>query len=113
MARNPAIDSGQGTSAAPAFQVSRDADCLRLRGQLVFATAAQALERLIAILPRDCASLVADLGDLSNSDSAGLAALVQWRAEAFRQGTPLRLVRAPEGLRALARLADLEAELLS
>lgn len=112
MASNPATGT-QATTAGPAFQVTRDDDCLQLRGQLVLATAAQALERLVAILPRDCASLVADLGGLTNSDSAGLAALVQWRAEAFRQGTPLRLVRAPEGLRALARLADLEAELLS
>lgn len=112
MASNPATGT-QATTAGPTFQVTRHDDCLQLRGQLVLATAAQALERLVAILPRDCASLVADLGDLTNSDSAGLAALVQWRAEAFRQGTPLRLVRAPEGLRALARLADLEAELLS
>ena len=99
--------------ATPVFQASRDGDCLRLSGQLVFATAAHALEQLVAALPGDCASLVADLGGLTGSDSAGLAALVQWRAEAFRQGTPLRLVNAPDGLRALARLADLEAELLA
>ena len=93
-----------------AFKVDGDRDHLALSGDLVFATARSALTQLDARLSNG-ASIVADLGGLSRSDSAGLAVLVEWSARARRRGIPLRLVNAGSGLRALARLADLEADL--
>jgi len=96
--------------AAGGFVVNGDRDHLALSGDLVFATARSALAELAARLGEG-ASIVADLGGLSRSDSAGLAVLVEWSARARRRGIPLRLVNAGSGLRALARLADLEADL--
>ncbi len=91
------------------FVVKGDRDHLALSGELVFATARSALAELGARLSEG-ASIVADLGGLRRSDSAGLAALVDWSAQARRRGIPLRLVNAGSDLRALARLADLEAD---
>ena len=82
----------------------------RLRGALVFATARHAFDRLVASRPSSGSHSI-DLSGLTTADSAGLAVLVEWRAEAARRGARLRYTGAGEGLRALARLADLDAEL--
>lgn len=95
---------------APAFVVEAETGgTLRPRGALVFATARTALEQLIARLPAG-GSMAVDLGEVEG-DSAGLAVLVEWRAEANRRGVHLRYGNASAGLRALARLSDLDAEL--
>ena len=96
--------------SADRFRVTGDRDHLAIVGDLVFETAATAVTQLNARLPAN-ASITADLGGLTRSDSAGLAVLVEWCAEARRRGIPLRMVNAGSDLRALARLADLEAEL--
>lgn len=95
---------------AERFQVTGDRDHVNLAGNLVFETAGAALADLDARL-LERSSIIADLAGLARSDSAGLAVLVEWRAQARKRGIPLRLVNAGTGLRALARLADLEAEL--
>ena len=97
-------------TAAPAFAVDADgASTLRPRGALVFATAREALAQLIARLPAG-GSMAVDLSQV-DGDSAGLAVLIEWRAEANRRGVHLRYGGANAGLRALARLSDLDAEL--
>lgn len=83
---------------------------LALAGVLLFANAPQALRRLLAALPA-AGSVAVDLSGIAEGDSAGLATLVEWRAQALRRGVHLRLSGAPEGLRALARLSDVDAEL--
>lgn len=85
---------------------------LRLNGALVLATAARALTDLIGRLP-EAGSVAVDLSGLADSDSAGLAVLVEWRAEAVQRGIHLRLCQPPPGLCALARLSDLDAELFA
>jgi ABC-type transporter Mla MlaB component len=95
---------------APGFSVgSAEGGTLRPRGALVFATARKALEQLIACLP-DGGSMAVDLAQVEG-DSAGLAVLVEWQSEANRRGVHLRYAGASAGLRALARLSDLDAEL--
>ena len=49
-----------------------------------------------------------DLAGLEAPDSATLALLLVWAAEAKRSKHPLIMSDAPEGLRALARLANAE-----
>lgn len=83
---------------------------LRVSGPLGFDNARDALATLSSALPSG-GSMAVDLSGLQRSDSAGLAVLVEWRAVAARRGVHLRLGQAPEGLRALARLSDLDAEL--
>lgn len=83
---------------------------LALSGSLVFANAGRGLRELLAALPAR-GSVAVDLSGLGDGDSAGLATLVEWRAQALDRGVHLRLSGAPEGLRALARLSDVDAEL--
>lgn len=49
-----------------------------------------------------------DLGDVQEIDSAGLAMIVDWIAQAECLGKQLILLRSPAKLRALARIGDLE-----
>jgi ABC-type transporter Mla MlaB component len=96
---------------AQTFAVATSDGVMRLRGALVFATARTGFDRLVANLPASGSSQSVDLSELAAADSAGLAVLVEWRTEAARRGVHLRYAGAGEGLRALARLADLDAEL--
>lgn len=97
-------------SARSVFDAVGVDGAVRLRGGLVFATATAAFAKLLALLPRS-GSLAVDLSGLASSDSAGLATLIEWRAEAARRGLHLRFAGAGKDLHALARLADLDAEL--
>lgn len=97
-------------SVRPAFDAIIVDGVVRLTGGLVFTTAAAAFAKLLALLPRS-GSLEVDLSALESSDSAGLAALVEWRAEAAKRGLHMCFAGAGKQLHALARLADLDAEL--
>ena len=83
--------------------VLRDGDTLRLAGPLGFANAAAAwgeVKRQLAGIRQ------LDLGGLAASDSAALACLLGWRAQAGMRGRNLRLVGVPAHLRALAQVSD-------
>jgi len=83
-------------SAAPYFSVESDTlGTLRVTGAITFANAARALN--------------IDLAALEDADSATLAVLIAWSAQARRRGAALRYQRAPQGLRNLARLCDVDA----
>ncbi|MFB9067945.1 STAS domain-containing protein [Pseudofulvimonas gallinarii] len=97
----------------PAFSLVSEGKDVRLSGDLVFATARAAFERMAACLPAACESLAVDLSGIRRGDSAGLAALIEWHAAAVRRGVHLRFNGVGEDLHALARLADLDAELFS
>jgi phospholipid transport system transporter-binding protein len=99
-------------AAAEPVRAQPVAGGLVVHGHLVFATATAALDTLLAALPAS-GSLAVDLAGVSRSDSAGLAALVEWQAQARRRGVHLRLSGAADDLRALARLSDLDAELFA
>lgn len=101
------------STAAPSFALTVQGKDLHLRGELVVTTARDAHQRLLAALPSACDSLAVDLSGIRRGDSAGLAVLVEWRAEALRRGVHLRFNDAGEDLHALARLADLDAELFA
>jgi phospholipid transport system transporter-binding protein len=93
-------------TAAPYFSLETDTmGTLRLRGAISFANAAQALLRP-PVSPRGAADL--DLAALESADSVTLAVLIAWSAAARRRGGALRYHRAPQGLRNLARLCDVE-----
>ena len=93
-----------------AFTLERTgAGCARLSGRLGFAEAAVAFRRSGELLDGAPASLDVDAGALREVDSATLALLLAWAADAARLGTRLRVRSAPEGLRALAQLCGTEA----
>jgi phospholipid transport system transporter-binding protein len=102
-ARNaPAIDGQQ------AFVVV-SSDVYRIEAPLTFATVPvlrqPGLERIAAA----SGDLEFDLQSVAASDSAGLALLIDWLAEARAQQRTLRYGQASEALRALARLSEVES----
>ena len=94
-------------SAANAFAVNATAPgTLAVSGPFTFATAASALAACRERLPRGDAML--DLTGVSQADSAGLAVLLALASDARRRGGLLRIVNAPENVRALAQLAEVD-----
>lgn len=95
-------------SAAPYFSVESDTlGTLRVSGAITFINAARALLQAPQA-PREGSPLSIDLSALENPDSATLAVLIAWTAQARRRGASLRYQRAPQGLRNLARLCDVD-----
>lgn len=96
--------------SVPFFSVESDTmGTLRVSGAITFANAALALERLPPAPRSGERALQLDLAALGNADSATLAVLIAWSAAARREGAAVRYLRAPAGLRNLARLCDVEA----
>lgn len=94
-------------SAAASFALTSTApDTLALSGALTFATAAQALKACREQL-RGATTL--DLARVDAADSAGLAVLLALARDARAAGKPLAFAHAPESLRALAQLADVDS----
>ncbi|MBS0487822.1 MAG: STAS domain-containing protein [Proteobacteria bacterium] len=80
---------------------------LRVSGAISFANAARALEQM----PRPvhgAEAMAIDLGALQGADSATLAVFIAWSAAAHRAGTSLCYLRAPQGLRNLAKLCEVD-----
>jgi phospholipid transport system transporter-binding protein len=95
-------------TAAPFYSLETDSlGTLRLRGAISFANAAQALAAPPQA-PRQGAALELDLAALESADSATLAVLIAWSAQARRRGATLRYHRVPQGLRNLARLTEVD-----
>lgn len=82
---------------------------LRAAGTISFANARQALAQMPTFMRG--AALKVDLGALDGGDSATLAVLIAWSAAARRAGAALHYLRAPQGLRNLARLCDVDGML--
>lgn len=49
-----------------------------------------------------------DLGGVTESDSAGLAVLIEWVAAARRGGRAVRVLNVPGGIGASARIAEVD-----
>lgn len=92
-------------SAGSAFQLSTDVPgTLGVRGVLSFDTATAALRLMrSALVGGNIARL--DLSGVSHSDSAGLACVL---AAASAAGKRLEVTGMPEGMRALARVCEVD-----
>ncbi len=91
------------------LSVERDKDGLRISGELGFATSAVALraahDRVVAAAEEE-SNLSVDVSGLAPADSATLAILLAWAAQARRNKRSLHYLRMSDGLQALATLAD-------
>ena len=95
-------------SPTPYFSVESDTlGTLRVSGAITYANAARALLHTPQAT-RDGGTLNIDLSALENADSATLAVLIAWSAQATRRGASLHYLRVPQGLRNLARLCDVD-----
>lgn len=87
------------------------AERAEVRGSLVFATARRAREAGLAAVRGAASALVIDCGSLGQTDSAGLAVLLDWLAEARRAGRQLRFEHLPDNLLRLARISAVDGML--
>lgn len=85
---------------------------MSLRGELDLSTVSQAEDALLA-LEREAegATVVLDLHELSFMDSSGLRFVVAADVRAALRGRPLTIVRGPESVHRVFRLASLEDRL--
>jgi phospholipid transport system transporter-binding protein len=98
-----------GSAAGASFELSAPSpERCEARGALTFATARRARKLGLAALRNAGRELSIDCGAISQTDSAGLAVLLDWLAEAKRAGCSLRLQRLPQSLLALARISAAE-----
>ena len=81
------------------------------RGSLDFDNAADALRRGLVLL-HAARDVDIDLTQVTSGDSAGLAVLIEWLADARTRGVRLRYVGVPAQILAVARISDIE-ELLT
>lgn len=85
---------------------------LAVSGPLTFATASEAREEgLEVISSADGGALEVDCAAVDQSDSAGLAVLLDWLAEAQRRKVSLRFANLPARLLAIARISEIEETL--
>lgn len=95
-------------TAQPYFNVESDTlGTLRVSGVISYANAADALNGMPRP-GREGAPITLDLKALEHVDSATLAVLIAWAAQAHRAGAPLRCINTPQGLCNLATLCDVE-----
>jgi len=80
----------------------------RLAGANGFEQAAAAFGRGAEMLDGSASDLIVDVSGLRDVDSATLALLLAWAAEAARRKVRLRLTAVPAELKALAHLCDAE-----
>ncbi|MEO8809239.1 MAG: STAS domain-containing protein [Rhodanobacter sp.] len=90
---------------------TRSPATLGVRGELTFDNAAAALLAISAALVAGNAVRL-DLVEVRHCDSAGLACVLAVAAEAGRRGAPLQVSGMPAGMRALARVCEVDRLLL-
>lgn len=81
---------------------------VRLAGAIGFEQAAAAFGRGAELLDGSAPDLTVDVSGLRDIDSATLALLLAWAAEAARRQVRLRLIAVPADLKALAHMCDAE-----
>jgi len=79
-----------------------------VRGLLGFSTVAMLLAPGSAAIEQGRAAVI-DLAAVTQSDSSGLALLIEWLSVALEAGRPLRYENIPAQLHQLARLSDVDA----
>jgi phospholipid transport system transporter-binding protein len=91
----------------PAF-VRESAERYRLEAPLRFANVSTLRHLGLDLIGAAGAELTFDLSGVPAADSAGLALLIDWLAQARARSKTLHYAQPPEALRALARLSDVE-----
>lgn len=97
--------------AATLFEVL-DGERSRVRGTLHFTTVTKLLDAGSEAIANGRASVI-DLSGVKDSDSSGLALLIEWMSVAKAARRTLRYENMPVQLHQLARLSDVEELLIS
>jgi len=87
---------------------------MTVSGVLTFDTASRAHEAGLKIIASSQSPVLEiDCAALTDSDSAGLTVLLDWRAVAQRDNKTLRFTHIPDVIRALADISEIEALLIA
>jgi phospholipid transport system transporter-binding protein len=83
-------------------------DRLNVSGALTFETAREAYEAGLRTLRSGSskAALQVDCAGVTESDSAGLAVLIEWLANATKLKRTIRFQNLPDGIQAAAQISD-------
>jgi phospholipid transport system transporter-binding protein len=93
---------------APAFEFKRgEGSTYLVSGHLVFGTVREVLNQSAQVF-ESSGELQFDLSQVTQSDSAGLALLIEWYRLAQSHQRPLRFRSVPPQLQALAKISDLD-----
>ncbi len=86
-------------------------DRVQVKGALTFATARRAREAALEILKRSQSRepLTVDCSGVGESDSAGLAVLIDLLANATKRGRSVQFWNLPHGIQAAARISEVDA----
>ena len=80
----------------------------RIIGELNMATVPQLQQDMSGLFKTANDSLVIDLTEVSRSDSAGLALLLEWLAQAKHYNTSITFQNLPEQMQAIIKVSGLE-----
>lgn len=106
-----ANDAGkQARNAVAAELLPAENGRFAVRGELTFASVPGML-KTSARLFQGQSSIHLDLSGVRRADSAGLALLIDWRAQAGREKRTLDFYAIPEQIRAMARVNGMESML--
>ncbi|MEJ2141333.1 MAG: STAS domain-containing protein [Gammaproteobacteria bacterium] len=89
-----------------------DSNVYRIIGELNMATVPQLLNDMSGLFNNNYDTTVIDLSEVSRSDSAGLALLLEWLAQAKHNNTSITFQNLPEQMKAIIKVSGLE-ELIS
>ncbi|MET0067532.1 MAG: STAS domain-containing protein [Candidatus Thiodiazotropha sp.] len=95
-------------SASEAQIVRQGAFHYQVQGAMTFATARGLLQQSRSLFGQQ-AEMDIDLSGVKRADSAGLALLLEWKAEALQRNASLRLRGMPESLLSVAKLCQIES----
>lgn len=82
-----------------------DTGRFELSGEMSFNTVDRILEASESLF-RDYAGLQVNLSQVNDADSAGLALLLEWKAQANRRGGAIDFVGVPKSLLAIAQTTE-------
>lgn len=106
-----ANDAGKGAKNAVAAELrAMENGRFRVEGELTFASVPKML-KISTGLFQGQARIRLDLSGVRRADSAGLALLIDWRAQAGREKRSLDFDAIPEQIRAMARVNGVESML--
>ena len=80
---------------------------IKVAGELTFATVNQIWQQSKALLQK-ATTIQLNLQNVTQSDSAGVALLIEWAREAQRQKKSIRFLQVPQQMRAIVRVSGLE-----
>ena len=87
--------------------IKQDGDVCHVAGTLNFDTAGAALDQVRPMIEKE-PSLTIDLDGVSNSNSAGLALMIEWLAIGRSTGHNVSFARVPDGLMQLAGVCQVD-----